>query len=109
MDNALLSWLVPVIMLAATGTLGWVIKLAVDMNTLGNENQNQDEKIKDLKDSLNEHKNHNQGQHEELYKSRNETAQSLVKLTTLFENMDKKLDSLIEQGQRRRREDDGNG
>jgi len=89
-----------------SGAVAWIVKLEVNLVTLKNENARQDEKIGELKMSLSEHKTHNQMQHEEFYQSKNETATALVRLATLFENMDKKLDTLLSQNDRRRKNDE---
>ena len=54
----------------------------------------QAQEIKDIKEDLCKLENHNAKQHEELYNSRNNTAEILAKLTALFESMKEKQESM---------------
>ncbi len=101
--NDILSWLVPLLCLILAGSVAWLIKLAVDMNSLKKDNEYQDKVIEGLQKSMDEHKAQNQMQHEELYTSRNQVDVSLGKLETLVVGLDKKLDQLLD----RRKEERG--
>lgn len=54
----------------------------------------QSQKIKDIEEDLSKLEANNKEQHRELYESRNNTAEILARLTTLFESMKEKQESM---------------
>ena len=92
-DSGAMTWIVALCIGIITG-IGWLIVRAVGMSIVITSMRKD---IDRLEKDLTEEKTHNGKQHDELFSSRNETNVTLGRLTTLFENMDKKLDTLIER------------
>lgn len=97
MVESILSWLVPLIVAGLVGAVGWIVRLAIQLNSIVKDIESGKKDTDLLRKDYEFHKAHNAGQHEELYTSRNQTDQTLVLLKTLFENMDKKLDQLLDR------------
>lgn len=69
---------------------GLVITIAGVVFKFGQQSQ----ELRDVRDDLSKLEAHNAKQHEELYNSRNNTAEILAKLTALFESMKEKQESM---------------
>lgn len=97
MNDSILAWLTPMVVTGLVGAVIWIIRLAIQLNSMSKDIETGERDLETVKKDFEFHKAHNAGQHEELYVSRNQTDQTLVLLKTLFENMDKKLDQLLDR------------
>lgn len=70
--------------------VGLVLTIAGGVFRFGQQAQ----ELKDIRDDLSKLEANNKEQHRELYESRNNTAEILARLTTLFESMKEKQESM---------------
>lgn len=96
-DSSTLGWVIPLFCTGLVGAVVWIVKLAIELNSMSKDIQSLSKDLETAKETIRTHMAHNAGQHEELFLSRNQTDQTLVLLKTLFENMDKKLDQLLDR------------
>lgn len=98
--NVILGWLIPLIASIITGIVAiviWIVKLAIDLTSLKKDNEQQAKELERLDAQNKADMEWNRGQHKELFDRNNEDAKTLVELKTLFENMDKKIDEILDR------------